>query len=741
MRDLRRLQSSVGNRAMGRLLARLPYDAKLADSASVIQAPVMWVKYPPNILTMTRVELFDAIQLIDEWVARGHDHYVAEVKAVRQQLRARAHALTTPSEYSTFRRYVKFPPNRLAQGYEWAIQHIVSDRRELSFISLDAIDEVVQDRFPGATWSASARSWIEGYLREEDRRAQRVAQLPWYQRGTFEKFEAQSKKLVEPGPDLWRELAWLWLDLRDAGQDRETTEKRVLTELASLFEQLLRAVDAAIQKDCKAREPHTWGERVRANIAKAWGDPCKPWFGPDGTHGPDELRHFQTMLRIKRDDDPFACVYYWVEYYIKAMRLLTDPKAQLEELQHQAAAAMFLHWATIVQFAPEIASSVRALAQVGARRGAGFLRHTMLGYRLALEDLGGSGAEVGAMGKRPSIVAVSPPAAGARPPVVRGPDMPDLPPPPAPATPVKTAPAPTATADATGATAPTKKPPPIPTTKVPPTAASATKPPPPPAKTLPPPPPPAFVKAKDLGFPDPKTDPTAVEKVRRAVITALSKFKSGVKAFDLPPGWLAIHALLKQNAAAINNQILEVLDIVWAGLRDPKLYADVLAEAWEQAMAADTSIEAVLLSMAEQSAGAKAVWIPRSERKELLNKPELFFERYASRAVSFVDMPLLGDPHRALTHLLQDLVVDRALKAAGKKMTSAQFRGLLAKASDQVVPSTVPGGPVIATRGQAGLRTGDYVWQMTYDLYLTTKDHLPQPEVVGQTLHDLLKLQ
>ena len=159
---------------MGRLLARLPYDAKLADSASVIQAPVMWVKYPPNILTMTRVELFDAIQLIDEWVARGHDHYVAEVKAVRQQLRARAHALTTPSEYSTFRRYVKFPPNRLAQGYEWAIQHIVSDRRELSFISLDAIDEVVQDRFPGATWSASARSWIEGYLREEDRRAQRV---------------------------------------------------------------------------------------------------------------------------------------------------------------------------------------------------------------------------------------------------------------------------------------------------------------------------------------------------------------------------------------------------------------------------------------------------------------------------------------------------------------------------------------------------------------------------------------
>ena len=277
--------------------------------------------------------------------------------------------------------------------------------------------------------------------------------------------------------------------------------------------------------------------------------------------------------------------------------------------------------------------------------------------------------------------------------------MPDLPPPPAPATPVKTAPAATATADAPAATAPTKKPPPIPTTKLPPAAASATKPPPPPAKTLPPPPPPAFVKAKDLGFPDPKTDPTAVEKVRQAVITALSKFsRASRRSIFRPAGWRSMR-LLKQNAAAINKQILEVLDIVWAGLRDPKLYADVLAEAWEQAMAADTSIEAVLLSMAERSAGAKAVWIPRSEADELLKKPGLFFDRYASRAVPFVDMPLLGDRHRALTHLLQDLVVDRALKAAGKKMTSAQFRGLLAKATDKVVPTTVPGGPVISTAG------------------------------------------
>jgi hypothetical protein len=33
---LRRLQTTAGNRAVGRLLARAPYDAKLAETASVV---------------------------------------------------------------------------------------------------------------------------------------------------------------------------------------------------------------------------------------------------------------------------------------------------------------------------------------------------------------------------------------------------------------------------------------------------------------------------------------------------------------------------------------------------------------------------------------------------------------------------------------------------------------------------------------------------------------------------------
>jgi hypothetical protein len=736
-------QTSVGNRGMARLLARRAYDPKLAESESVVQAPVMWVKYPPDVLRMTRVELFDAIELIDNWVARGHKTYVAEVKAVREELRALAHRLTTPTEYSTFRKFTKLPTSRLAGTSERALKLVLADRSELSRISLDAIDEVIADRFPGAKWSAAA------YLREEDRRAARFEKLLWYQRGSFELHEKKARQLAVPGEELWRELAWLWLDQRDAGQPREVAEKRVFEELSSMYEQLLRQVDAAIQKDCEKRKPRTrWG-RIQANIAKAWGDPCKPWFGPDGTHGPDELHHFQRLLRIKRDEDPFACVFYWVEHYVLAYRVLTDPKAQLEEMQRQAAASLFLHWAAIMEFSPEIAQQVRALGNVLGRRAGGFLRHVMLGAQLSLGDVGSIGADAGGLTNRPNITASSP-ASGARPPVVRGPDMPDLPARGAPAPAVKTpapavktpapavktpAPAvktPAPAVDAPSGAAPVTKPPPAPATAV-------KKPPAPPVKTMPPGPPPPFVKARSLGFADPRKDPTAVAKVRQTVIDALKSLKSGVKAFDLPPGWLAIYRALKENAGTTNKRILELLDVVWGGLRNPKLYADIIAKAWEAAYIADTSIEAVLITMAERSTGRATVWIPRNQRDELLKNPAKFFELYASQAASFVDMPLLGDPHGGITHLLQDLVVDRAFADAKLEMTSAQFRALLAKAEGTVEPD--PNGLTVSTGGTGKLRTGDYVWQLTYDLYRDEHDHLPQPEAIGDKLKPIFKLQ
>ena len=88
-------------------------------------------------------------------------------------------------------------------------------------------------------------------------------------------------------------------------------------------------------------------------------------------------------------------MYWWVKEYLKAEALLTDPKAQLAQLQGQAIVGLFVHWATILEFTPQMYAQARSLGQMISRRGASFLRNTMFGYRLALGDLGGSGAEVG----------------------------------------------------------------------------------------------------------------------------------------------------------------------------------------------------------------------------------------------------------------------------------------------------------------------------------------------------------
>jgi hypothetical protein len=751
VRDLRRLQSAAGNRAMGRVLARLSaYDTKLANSDSVVQPPVMWVKYPPDIPTMARVELFDAIDLISEWLARDHKQYVGELTGLRDRLRKHAHRVTTDVEFRTFSRYAHKPRHLLREAYQAVVQKVIADRRVLSVLSLDALDEVVQDRFPGAQWPAAARSWIDRYVHEEDRRSQRYTKLVWYERIDFEKFEARARQLDAPGYDLWRELSWQWIDLRDAHQDRKAIEEHVIDGLGALYEQLLHEIDKLIQTECAKHHPETWGERVQENLYKAWGDPCKPWFGPDGTHGPDELRFFKTKLGLIGDDDAFASVYYWVQEYLQAKRLLTDPKAQLAAMQSQAVAALFVHWATIMEYSPQISAQAQALGEFVSRKGADFLQHTMIGYRLVFGDLGGSGAEVGNLGNRPTITAVSSSAPGAaRPLAPPRPEMPDLPAQSAPAQPEPSTAAPVGVEPAAQAPDTPRTPEltrPSPASALPPSTASKWTPPPAPATKLPPPPPPAFTKAKDLKFPNAQNQPTA-ETVKQAILTSLTtkRLKSGTNDQALPSGWKAMYQQLKQallqNADEASRQLLEVLDIVWGALRNPALYAEVLASAWERAIASNSSIDQALVTMAEASTGQKAAWIPRYLGDWLLKNPGAFFDLYASQPMPFVDLPLIEDVHGALTHLLQDLVVDLGLKLANKNLTSAQVRNLLVHIPGKIKPLRVPAGPIIDTGGPDELRIGDYAWQLTYDLNVPGRGQLPQPEALGEALRPLLKLK
>ncbi len=322
----------------------------------------------------------------------------------------------------------------------------------------------------------------------------------------------------------------------------------------------------------------------------------------------------------------------------------------------------------------------------------------MVGFELAVGDAGSIAADAGAMPRRPAVVAVGrPEPTVVRPPVKPDATMPDLP--------------------ARAPSEPTAKPPPV-------AAAPAAA-----AKTLPPPPPPAFVKARSLTqLPNPAKDPNAVEKVKAIVIAALTggNKKWGTDESKLPQGWKAIYDALRRDTSDAARKIEKLLDVVWGGLRNPKLFADVLAEAWQRAWIEDTSVEAALIAMAQESSGNKAVWIPRSQAKDLLENPGKFFELYASKEPSFVDLPLLGAKHKAMAHLIQDLVVDRAFRARKIEMTSGKFRALLGQTTGRFVPP--PGDmQVLTDPATKDMATGDYVWQLTYDLFVGTWTTCPSP--------------
>jgi hypothetical protein len=707
--DLLRLRSAIGNRATARLLARAPYDGRLVETESVIQPPVSWTESPPDVEKMTKLELFDALHLLERWRAKHpKSPHLPALDGLRERIRKRARKITTQAEWQTFRHYIKLRPDQLQGRYAKDAGYLIQDAGERANIDLAAADAVIRDRAAAGAWYEPARARLQGIMAEQDRRAKRFSTLLWYQKGSFELHERKARKLGESAGDLWRELAWLWIDLRDAGVDKDTAERRVHSEVSALYEHLLREVDAAIQADCKARAPRTWDEKVRANIAKAWGDPCKPWFEPGG-HGESELHQFRVMLRIKRDDDPFARAYYWVEEYLKAYMSVTDPATQLAQLRAQALVGM------ISGGAMALANYARFMKGVVVpflgRRFGGFLRHTVIGWNLALGDLGGSGAEVGGGAKKPTVTVVQPGGGGgARPPrpdPVRRPtpDAPDAP----------TAVKPTAPPTVTPPKAPAPTPAPTPTVTTPPPVTGMR-------------PPPTPVRIRTLSY-------RSADAVRKDVIARLSKHKTGMGT--LPEGWDSVWDALKKNPGTTNDRIRNLLTTVMAALRNPKFYGDVMAEAWAMAWRANATINAALLKMAAD-AGMKIRVVMQRQAGQPLLQPVEFFEQYASQPAAFVDMPLAHNAHHAMTHLIQDLVLTRAFKVAGIKLTGPEFRALLGKAEGRFrVPR---GAPIPEALWGTEMSVGDYVWQVTFDLFVPKESHLPQPEHVGQDLHDLLKI-
>ena len=255
-----------------------------------------------------------------------------------------------------------------------------------------------------------------------------------------------------------------------------------------------------------------------------------------------------------------------------------------------------------------------------------------------------------------------------------------------------------------------------------------------------------FVKAvtKKLGTAN-RGRPPGWERVREALLA---------NPRTAPPGWERVIESLEANPAELLIQVEKVMD----ALQDPKVYGEVLGDAWDLVNAGKAvDINEALLTLAKETG------LPVKTIKEVM-PADKFFEEVATEGAYWVD-ERLGDEagllHGQMTHLLQDLVVNKALGGPG---ASAEFRQLLKKAvgtieryvweGDKLVRSRYEQVPNQTFSGEAGesgmewnMRTGDYVWRFTYDLFymfdrdkaneLKTLSRLSQPELLRLLLNEL----
>jgi hypothetical protein len=179
--------------------------------------------------------------------------------------------------------------------------------------------------------------------------------------------------------------------------------------------------------------------------------------------------------------------------------------------------------------------------------------------------------------------------------------------------------------------------------------------------------------------------------------------------------------LQANSATGTNAQLLKLLPDVYRALHDPEMIASVVADIWlaertlglmaPREMGARYTQAAVGLS---KQTGAEVVTLPRGTGYQA---PE-FFAQVASQPKRFLDLSVLdvSPGHGATTHLIQDLVVDRALAQVG--VPAQQFRALL-------------GGAV----GQSG-PIGRWLWEEV--LYDTLRGDITDPNVLGPALAEAL---
>lgn len=265
---------------------------------------------------------------------------------------------------------------------------------------------------------------------------------------------------------------------------------------------------------------------------------------------------------------------------------------------------------------------------------------------------------------------------------------------------------------------------------------------------------------------DPHSPPQLTARIASQIADYLKKWKFvkavtkklGTATRGRPPGWKRVKEALRANPGPNNKKILAKIEKVMNALQNPKLYGEVLGDAWDLVKAGKAAdINDALRKMAEAT-GLPVIEIP----KGAVYQADKFFEEFATQKFYIVDNPLGEFQHGAMTHLLQDLVVNKGLGGPHK---SAEFRQLLGEAEGIVeryerkgaklvdsqfaqVPNTVflddVDNPVLRWH-EVKMRTGDYVWRFTYDLLYKAEgddalkriSRLPQPELLRLLLNEL----
>jgi hypothetical protein len=225
----------------------------------------------------------------------------------------------------------------------------------------------------------------------------------------------------------------------------------------------------------------------------------------------------------------------------------------------------------------------------------------------------------------------------------------------------------------------------------------------------------------------------APAEVRERTAKELKALSHGFDPAKPPMGFEEMLANLRLNPSGVNQQLEHLLPIAVGGLRDPELYAELMAEAWSM-LRADRDMTKALIEIA-QSGGAKVHVLPHEVG---LMKGKKFVDEVATKGESWIDNPLVNNAHGVSSHLIQDIVVTRALKRAGVGMTSQELRVLIGQATGEVkfLKMRRTSALVLLTDGGQATSSAELIWRATYDSFFAR--NLNRPEDLGEILKKLL---